>query len=111
MKHLMASLAIGTCLLLPSAEVAAQGRPGQSCGTTGAFAPGNSANAVNSPFALDLLGISKSYAGGPNSPTNPSGPNYNGHANGNPASQYDVACTNVSTKGNTANRTTSGPIP
>ena len=102
MKYIIASLAIGACLALPSAEVAA--RPNADCGAAG-FAPGHSTGAVGSPFAADAAGTSKSYAGGPNSPTNPSGPNYNGHANGNPASQYDIACVNVST--NPGNRTKS----
>ena len=105
MKHVVASLTIAACLLLPSAGVVfaenphgvngvTTGRPGTqpsgtggaSCGTlTMGAPPGQLAGGAgsNSPFALDALGISKPYAGvAGNSP----------NAGGHPASQYDVAC-------------------
>ena len=106
MKHLIASLTIGACLLLPSAGVVfaenphgvngvTTGRPGTqpppsmagaSCGSlTNGAPPGQLAggSGSNSPFALDALGTSKPYAGvAGNSP----------NAGGAPASQYDVAC-------------------
>ena len=114
MKHLIVSLTIGACLLLPSAGVvfaadphgmaplSPKGQPGTqpggasggaSCGTlTGGAPPGQLAGglASMSPFALDAAvpQIQKNYAG---TPTNP------GVLNGAPASphsnsQYDVAC-------------------
>ena len=101
MKHVIASLTIGACLLLPSAGVAlATGQPGSSAGvacTVSANAlqtPGNSGSASNpggtngSPFNQ---AIAKIYAGNPGSPTTS-----NGHASSNAVSQYDVACLQVS---------------
>jgi hypothetical protein len=109
MKHVVASLTIGACLLLSSAGVVfaenphgaaagldvTKGRPGTqpggapggaSCGTLGNGAPpgqlGGGAGS-NSPFALDALGINKNYAGSAGK---------SGTAGGAPASQYDVAC-------------------
>jgi hypothetical protein len=109
MKHLVASLTIGACLLLPSSGVVfaenphgaaaglgvTTGRPGTqpggslagaSCGDlSGGAPPGqvNSSSSTNSPFALDAMGQSKAYAGIAGN---------SGAANGQPASQYDVAC-------------------
>jgi hypothetical protein len=105
MNHVIASLAIGACLLLPSAGVVfadnphgvngvTKGRPGTqpsgvggaSCGTlTSGAPPGQLAGGAgsNSPFALDALGVSKNYAGTAGN---------SGTAGGAPASQYDVAC-------------------
>ena len=113
MKHVVASLIIGACLLLPSAGVVfatdphgvngvTTGRPGTqppgsppsqtgaSCGVLGTMGapPGQLGGGAgsNSGFALDL----------PNAP--PGGKNYAGsagnspNAGGAPASQYDVAC-------------------
>ena len=112
MKHVVASLIIGACLLLPSAGVVfamdphkgagglsvQTGRPGSggagaSCGTLsggtaggppGQLAGGALSNGSNSPFALDILGINKAYAG--------AGAGKSASAGGSPASQYDVAC-------------------
>jgi hypothetical protein len=101
MKHLIASLAIGTGLLLPSTEAVFAAAAGVSCGGAGAgFAPGNSAGAINSagnngsPFAADTGAFTKNYAGSGTNPTaNPAHPNST-----NAASHYDIACGNVSTK-------------
>jgi hypothetical protein len=110
MKHLIVSLTIGACLLLPSAGVVfatdphkgagglsvQTGRPGSggagaNCGTLsggttggppGQLAGGAFSNGSNSPFALDILGMNKAYAGA----------NKSAGAGGSPASQYDVAC-------------------
>jgi hypothetical protein len=103
MKHMLASLTIGTCLLLPSAGVVfATGQPGSSAGvacTVSANAvqtPGNSGSATNpggtngSPFNQ---AIAKVYAGNPGSPTTS-----NGQASANAVSQYDVACLQVTTQ-------------
>jgi hypothetical protein len=112
MKHVVASLTIAACLLLPSAGVVfadnphgvnmvTTGRPGTqpsgvggaSCGTlsfaTGA-PPGQLGGGAgsNSGFAADQLGKppgGKDYAG-----TAGAGNSLN--AAGAPASQYDVAC-------------------
>ena len=113
MKHLIVSLTIGACLLLPSAGVvfaadphgmapplSPKGQPGTqpggasggaSCGTlTGGAPPGQlGAGGLSSmsPFALDAAvpQIQKNYAG---TSTNPGNSADNAHAN----SQYDVAC-------------------
>jgi len=108
MKHLIVSLTISACMLLPSAGVVfadnphgmaaglgvTKGQPGTqppgipggaSCGTlTGGAPPGqvNSSSSMNSPFALDAMGLSKNYAGSAGNSGS------NAHAN----SQYDVAC-------------------
>jgi hypothetical protein len=110
MKHLIVSLTIGACLLLPSAGVVfatdphkgaggltvQTGRPGSggagaNCGTLTTGAPPGQAlmgpsNTANSPFALDVLmpGVGKAYAG--------AGAGKSASAAGSPASQYDVAC-------------------
>jgi hypothetical protein len=124
MKHLIVSLTIGACLLLPSAGVvfagkmesphgstgplalpggkgaAPNGQPGTggggaSCGTLsggmaggppGQLVPGG--NGSMSPFALDISGVSKNYAGSTTNIVNPGNSASNFHAN----SQYDVAC-------------------
>jgi hypothetical protein len=118
MKHVVASLTIGACLLLPSAGVVfadnphgvngvTTGRPGTqppgapgtgaSCGSLSVDGapPGSSGGppgqlvapgvtpTSNSPFALDIMGINKPYAGLAGK---------SGAAGGAPASQYDVAC-------------------
>ena len=112
MKHVVASLTIGACLLVSLAGVVfaadphgsaaglnvTTGQPGTqpggapgagaSCGNlSGGAPPGqvNSSSSMNSPFALDAMGQSKAYAGGgAGNPLANSSP----HAN----SQYDVAC-------------------
>jgi hypothetical protein len=115
MKHLLVSLTIGACLLLPSAGVvfamdphkgtggltAQKGQPGTggagaSCGTLGTPAgtsgapPGQLGGGLSSmsPFALDVVGLSKNYAGSTTPLANPGNSASNLHAN----SQYDVAC-------------------
>jgi hypothetical protein len=104
MKHLIVSLTIGACLLLPSAGMVfatdphiapsanGSGQPGAggvgiSCGGTGTNAtvtppPGQVGGSSNSPFVTN-----KKYAGAGagNSGVNAG---LGGHAN----SQYDVAC-------------------
>jgi hypothetical protein len=107
MKHAIASLTIGACLLLPSAGVvlaanphssnpstvsgSGKGQPGSNHGTscnTGSVGPGpgGSVSANGSPFNP---AVTPPYAGNPGNPTGPGGT-----ANANPAavSQYDVAC-------------------
>jgi hypothetical protein len=128
MKHVVASLTIGACLLLPPAGVVfaenphpaggvghtggigglpgvTNGQPGSqplvpgaspgaSCGNlsggTAGGPPGQLAgplsNGSMSPFALDILGINKNYAGNTGNSTN------NALAGGHSNSQYDVAC-------------------
>ena len=116
MKHVVASLTIGACLLLPPAGVVfaenphggevpgvTKGQPGTqpggasggaSCGNlsggTAGGPPGQLAgplsNGSMSPFALDILGINKNYAGNTGNSTN------NALAGGHSNSQYDVAC-------------------
>jgi hypothetical protein len=103
MRRIIALLAIGTGLVLPSSGlVFATGQPGASAGvqcTVSANAlqtPGNSGSATNpagtngSPFNQ---AIAKTYAGNPGSPTTS-----NGHASPNAVSQYDVACLRVTTQ-------------
>lgn len=112
MKHVVASLTIGACLLLPSAGAVfaenphgaaaglgvTKGQPGTqppglpggaSCGTLTDGAPPGQLGAGGlssmSPFALDAVGLQKNYAG---TPTNPGNSTSNAKAN----SQYDVAC-------------------
>jgi hypothetical protein len=113
MKHVVASLTIGACLLLCSAGVVfaenphgaaaglgvtkgqpgtQPGRPsapgGAGCGDlSGGAPPGQLAGGLssNSPFALDAMGMQKNYAG---TSTNPGNSISNPKAN----SQYDVAC-------------------
>lgn len=112
MKHVVASLTIGACLLLPSAGVVfaadphgaaaglgvTKGQPGTqpggasggaACGTLAGGAPPGQLGAGGlssmSPFALDAVGLQKNYAG---TPTNPGNSTNNPNAN----SQYDVAC-------------------
>jgi hypothetical protein len=115
MKHVMVSLAIGTCLLLPSAGAVlgastngrqtppVTGQPSQSCQTsislgTGA-APGNStsANSTGSPFGSAALngtgGTSVGvYAGAPGS-ASANHSQFGGSTTPIAVSQYDVACT------------------
>jgi hypothetical protein len=110
MKHVLASLAIGACLLLPSAGVVlgagktaqtpTTGQPGAGagvgCGTGNAImTPGNAALSPGSPFN-EPGSLSPTDLGGTG------GQNYAGsgagsaHANSTAAvSQYDIACANV----------------
>lgn len=109
MKHMTASLAISTCLLLASAGAAlaanphpsttsGTGQPGSnngiSCGVTlgsggTPTAPSGAVNGGGSPFNPDPTkpnGIT--YAGNMGNPTAPGGVGNPAHA----VSQYDVAC-------------------
>ena len=106
MKHVIASLIIGACLLLPSAGVVLAANPhpsttsgtaqpgsnnGISCGGTNATsAPSGAANGNGSPFnptPTTPNGIT--YAGNSGNPTaQPGGVGNPLHA----VSQYDVAC-------------------
>jgi hypothetical protein len=109
MKHAIASLTLGVCLLLPSAGVLLAANPhtstlfkgtgpggqpgttnGITCNDTVGPGPGGSANGNGSPFNP---AVTPPYAGNPGNPTNSS----NGavpSVPSNPAavSQYDVAC-------------------
>jgi hypothetical protein len=104
MKHVLASLTIGACLLLPSAGVVLGAGPptkpaqnpttgqhgsnhGFSCTTSGAGinTPGNAINARGSPFNPDGQ-AGTVYAGNPGTA---SAANANSTA---AVSQYDVAC-------------------
>ena len=101
MKHAIASLAIGACMLLPSAGMAlaanphtftmTKGQPGTTngitCNQTVGPGPGGSANGNGSPFNP---AVTPPYAGNPGNPTGPGG----AVTTANPAavSQYDVAC-------------------
>ena len=101
MKHVLASLTIGVCLLLPSAGVVLGAGPptkpaqnpttgqhgsnhGFSC-TPGVNTPGNAVTAAGSPF--DPTGQAGNvYAGNPGTASS-------ANANSTAAvSQYDVAC-------------------
>ena len=120
MKHVVASLTIGACLLLSSAGVvfaanahnattaSGTGATGTtngtggtgvaSCGSGGtsvlltqASPPGQANNpSNNSPFPAELKTPTPNYAGSPLSPAN-SGPK-NPDSNAHPNSQYDNAC-------------------
>jgi hypothetical protein len=94
MKHVIASLAISACLVLPSAGTVFAAQPAHAdCGAV-MVSPGNSANSNGSPFAADTGAFTKNYSGSGSNPTNPTGTNFNGHAN-TTGSRYDVACVNV----------------
>jgi len=115
MKHVVASLTIGACLLVSLAGVVfaadphgsaaglnvTTGQPGTqpggapgagaSCGDlSGGAPPGQLGGGLSSmsPFALDAAGLSKNYAGSTTPLVNPGNSSSNLHAN----SQYDVAC-------------------
>lgn len=108
MKHVLASLAIGASLLLPTAGVvfaenphmgSSKGQPGSpavACGTAPAtVTPGNAAASPGSPFnePSATSGGGKAgtvYAG--------SGANTGTPASSHAVSQYDVACLQVTTQ-------------
>jgi hypothetical protein len=103
MKHFLASLTIGACLLVPSAGVVfATGQPGTSAGVnclvTAPMTPGNAAASPGAPF--NEPGISSPtggtaglvYAGSTGTPSAMNA------ASGNAVSQYDIACKQVSTR-------------
>jgi hypothetical protein len=105
MKHVTASLTIGTCLLLaltgivlaanPHTVTGTTGQPGTVNGitcNTGAVGGGptsgtgnGSANGVVSPFNTNAMPV---YAGNAGNPTAPGGVGNPTHA----VSEYDVAC-------------------
>lgn len=101
MKHTIASLTIGTCLLIastgallaanPHTFTGTKGQPGTTngitCNQTVGSGPGGSANGNGSPFNPS---VTPPYAGNPGNPTGPGG----AVTTANPAavSQYDVAC-------------------
>jgi hypothetical protein len=101
MKHVLVSLTIGACLLIPSAGAAfATGQPGTTaginCGTaTAPMTPGHAATSPGAPFNEPApVGTSPTggkagtvYAG--------SGPSATHAASANAVSQYDVACRNI----------------
>src|SRR6476661_4713282 len=98
MKHLLASLTIGACLLLPSAGVVLGAAKGVGCGVSpgATMTPGNAARSPGSPFnePNSQFPGSPGGTGGQNYAGN--GPNSVAHANSTAAvSQYDVACLNV----------------
>jgi hypothetical protein len=102
MKHVLASLTIGACLLLPSAGVVfATGQPGTTAGVNCGFGsatmtPGHAAASPGAPFNEPT----------PTSPTGGkagqvyagSGPGSAHAASANAVSQYDVACLKVTTQ-------------
>jgi hypothetical protein len=92
LRHLISSIAVGVCLLLPAVAFAANphtggstGQPGETClSKTAPIEPGNAAAAPGSAFN-EVNGIAGSvYAGNGISATTANSP----HA----VSQYDVAC-------------------
>ena len=105
MKHVLASLTIGACLLLPSTGVVfATGQPGTTAGvncgmtTTGTLAtPGHAALSPGAPF--NEPGAHANSPGKAGTVYAGSGANLNGHSNQPIAtSQYDVACLQVTTQ-------------
>jgi len=117
MKHVLAALSVGACLLVPSAGSVLADNPHLVPGTTGkgqpganggitcnsttsgpsgvviGGGPGGSVNAAGSPF--NVLNTDKRYAGNPGNPTGPGGNANNGtvaHNSGHAVSEYDVAC-------------------
>jgi hypothetical protein len=108
MKHVLASLTVGACLLLPSAGSVFAGQPGSSAGvacggagtmppTPNLMTPGQAASAPGSvfnepaPVGIGSGGVAGGvYAGQPGTPSLQNG---SAHA----VSQYDVACLQVTT--------------
>ncbi len=87
MKHALASLTIGACLLLPSASVVfAAGQPGTSAGV----------NCGGAPVGIGSGGVAGAvYAGSTGTPSAMHA------ASANAVSQYDVACLQVTTHATT----------
>jgi hypothetical protein len=100
MKHALASLTIGACLLLPSASVVfATGQPGTSAGINCATAsapmtPGHAAASPGAPFNEPSATSSGGKAGKVYAGSRPGAP---ATASPNAVSQYDVACLQVTT--------------
>src|ERR1700738_4697466 len=99
MKHVLASLTIGACLLVPSASIVfATGQPGSpavACGTAPATAtPGNAAASPGSPLNATSATSSGGTAGKVYAGSRPGAP---ATASPNAVSQYDVACLRVTT--------------
>jgi hypothetical protein len=105
MKHVVASITIGACLLLPSAGVVfgqTTGQPGTNAGVNcGPIAsslatPGNAGLSPGAPF--NEPGAQANSPGKAGTVYAGSGANLNGHSNQPIAtSQYDVACLQVTT--------------
>ncbi len=94
MRHVISSIALSACLILPPVSVVfganpgTQGQPSQSCQTviaSGGTSPGKAASAKGSAFNTTNGVAGAVYAGSPGTPS---------LANGSPkaVSQYDVAC-------------------
>jgi hypothetical protein len=102
MKVLVAALALaGAFTVQSSTHVFANGQPNQSCQdviVAGGQTPGGSGNVMHSgsPFNQATGGVAGSKYAGSSPQTTPvsMGGTYRG--NGNPVSQYDVACFQVS---------------
>lgn len=110
MKHMVAALTVGACLLLPSAGIVladnvhvitagtkTTGQPGANdgitCGVTTGLRPAGTAGGAGSPF--NMADTDKRYAGNPGNPTGPGGSAKNGTvANNSPnaVSEYDISC-------------------
>jgi hypothetical protein len=108
MRHIMASLTIAACLLLPSAgavfaadkKTQVTGQPGSASGFTcqsiPGNTPGNAGNVLSSPFDPSST---IAYAGNSGSPTVPTAGQGSQAARSNAntftaISEYDVACAN-----------------
>jgi hypothetical protein len=95
MKHLIVSLTIGACLLVPSAGMTLAAQPGTNagvnCGTsTGPNIPGGAGMAKGSPFNQVSGTAGGKYANTFNVPTGGHAPSPNAPVNA--TSQYDIAC-------------------
>ena len=103
MKHALASLTIGACLLLPSASVVfAAGQPGASCLSAGAtMTPGSAAASPGSPFNEPGTLAPDCQVGRPARSMRGTGTNAPSTASANAVSQYDVACLQVTTHATT----------
>jgi hypothetical protein len=105
MKHLIACVTIGACLLL-SAGVVFAGQPGTSNGVncggsgpgpqSGLLTPGNSASSPGAPFN-EPFPVGTGSGGTAGGMYAGSGANLNTPANSHAVSQYDVACLQVTT--------------
>jgi hypothetical protein len=102
MKHIVSSVTVAACLLLPSvgavfaASPGTGGQPSQSCQATPPM-PGNTSNAPGSAFNGSAGNV---YAGNGQTTMTP--------ANSRAVSQYDVACFQQSVK---PTSTTTNQIP
>jgi hypothetical protein len=112
MKHALASLTIGACLLLPSASVVfAAGQPGTSAGvncggagpaSSGLMTPGQAAASPGAPFNEPApVGIGSGGVAGAVYAGSTGTPSAMRAASANAVSQYDVACLQVTTHATT----------